>query len=59
LWRSQAVVVFVAVTVALSVAVTDLAGQPWRAVVRAVGVAVTGGGRGGDCNSNGGSGSNG
>jgi hypothetical protein len=51
--------VVVAVAVALSVAVANLAGHWWQAVARAVGVAVTGGGRGGDCNSNGGSGSDG
>jgi hypothetical protein len=44
--------------VALSVAVADSAGQPWRAVARVVGVAVTGSGQGGNCNSDDGSGSN-
>ncbi len=51
--------VVVAVMVALSVVVADSAGQRWRAVVKAVGVAVTGGGQGGNCDSDGGSGSNG
>jgi hypothetical protein len=45
------------VAVVLSVAVANLAGQWWRAVARVVGVVVTGSGRGGDCDSNGGSGS--
>jgi hypothetical protein len=51
--------VIVVVMVAMSVAVADLAGQRWRVVARAVGVAVTGGVRGGGCNSNGRSGSDG
>jgi hypothetical protein len=48
----------VAVPVALTVVVANLAGQQWWAVARAVGVMVMGSGRGADCNSNGGSGSN-
>jgi hypothetical protein len=53
------VVIAVAVAVVLSVAVANLAEQQWRAVARVVGVSVKGGGQDGDCNSDGGSGSNG
>jgi hypothetical protein len=49
----------VAVPVALSVEVANLAGQRWWAVARAMGIAVMGGVRGADCNSNGGSSSDG
>ncbi len=53
------VAVVVVVPMALSVVVANLAVQPWQAVARAVKVAVMGGGQGANCNSNGGSGSDG
>ncbi len=53
------VAVVVAVPMALSVVVANLAGQRWQAVAKAVKVAVMGGGQGADYDSDGRSGSDG